>query len=508
MSVTPSHGSVLPTGTWIAMAGTAAAVIASAVQVDAPLVVASLPLALLLTFAAADGARCAARSAEPDRRQWARFALWSVAGAVFAIAQALIPSSGLSVVALPALVGPPLAWKLAKQAAARALRLLARGPGRRAAVRDVAALAFLVLAAAGWAQQRATAGDQVALGLLVVVHTIAAAIYLQRLRRESLVASWERDGRLDAESDPGVWSAAVLGSLALLLLLVSAWWAPPSAPLREAVEAAPMAAVDAVGDRFVPQGQVELPTASASSEPAPGGWPWWTDVGLVLAIVFFATRRAWRRASAVLAVASAICIVAVLAIFAVGGSSGPLEDYLSWLPGHGETPAGLPRLAGPVLVIVVALLALHHRWRRSAKTATYKLDIRRPRLPRISDAEPVMPAMEGMQQRRRRRRGGRDPRAQVLAQYGLVLEQAELVGVPRAANQTPVEYAQLLSARLPEQSEAVATLTHHFTAARYGDEPIPAGAAAAARRAGRAIRKALEAMDVKRVSAAGRGRER
>lgn len=73
-----------------------------------------------------------------------------------------------------------------------------------------------------------------------------------------------------------------------------------------------------------------------------------------------------------------------------------------------------------------------------------------------------------------------DPRARIRRAYQAMLEWAKRKGWPRAAGQTPVQYAAALIQNQPPAREALAALTHHYQQARYSAEPLEAADAQAA----------------------------
>lgn len=67
--------------------------------------------------------------------------------------------------------------------------------------------------------------------------------------------------------------------------------------------------------------------------------------------------------------------------------------------------------------------------------------------------------------------------------YIRLLRRAARAGVPRPPEATPGEYRATLSAQFPEADDAVATITAHYTAARYRRDPATADEAAAVQHA-------------------------
>ena len=76
-----------------------------------------------------------------------------------------------------------------------------------------------------------------------------------------------------------------------------------------------------------------------------------------------------------------------------------------------------------------------------------------------------------------------DPRARVRRAYQAMLEWAKGHGWPRAAGQTPAQYAEVLTQNQPPAREALAALTQQYQRARYSAEPLEAEDAQAAENA-------------------------
>ena len=62
----------------------------------------------------------------------------------------------------------------------------------------------------------------------------------------------------------------------------------------------------------------------------------------------------------------------------------------------------------------------------------------------------------------------RDARRAVRKAYRRILRRAIALGVPREGGQTPETYAEVLSARYPEERAPLETLTTAYDTARYG----------------------------------------
>lgn len=88
----------------------------------------------------------------------------------------------------------------------------------------------------------------------------------------------------------------------------------------------------------------------------------------------------------------------------------------------------------------------------------------------------------------------RSPRQRILHYYLNTLHRASRVGIPRVRDQTPYEYGHVLSSRLPEARQDLASLTDAFVEARYSQHSFDAGQEGRARTWWQAIRRALGAM--------------
>ncbi len=84
------------------------------------------------------------------------------------------------------------------------------------------------------------------------------------------------------------------------------------------------------------------------------------------------------------------------------------------------------------------------------------------------------------------------PRQQIQYFYYSVTRRAGNAGIPRQRDETPLEYAETLKERLPEQSDQVDRMTDAFISARYNPAPIPAKRAGRIKSIWRELRNKLK----------------
>ena len=85
----------------------------------------------------------------------------------------------------------------------------------------------------------------------------------------------------------------------------------------------------------------------------------------------------------------------------------------------------------------------------------------------------------------------RSPREQIRYYYLAIVHRAGEQGVPRAENETPLEYVDDLKSQWPEAQSELDELTRAFLEARYSPQPIDKPAVARVKEEWKRIRERL-----------------